>query len=104
MSIQVTFKNIDHTPALDQNIQERTEKIKTMFPDNINVNWLCWVDAKRHYSEVTVSGIPGPQIKAKAGSDNLYKTFDAVVRKIETQMRKKTEKRQERHAEPLGWL
>jgi putative sigma-54 modulation protein len=104
MSIQVAFKNIDHTPALDQNIQERTEKIKAMFPESVSVNWLCWVEAKRHYSEVIISGIPGPQIKARAGSDNLYKTFDAVVKKVETQLRKKIEKRQDRQAEPLGWL
>lgn len=103
MSIQVTFKNIEHTPALDQNIQERTEKLKGFFNKDVSVHWVCWVDADRHFSEVTVSGMPGPQIKAKADTDNMYKTFDAIVKKVETQARKRTDKRQDRHAQPTEW-
>lgn len=103
MSVQITFKNIEHTPALDQNIQERTEKLKGLFKKDVNVHWVCWVDADRHHSEITVTGMPGPAIMATADSDNMYKTFDAVVKKIETQARKKSEKKQDRQADPVSW-
>jgi putative sigma-54 modulation protein len=103
MSVQVTFKNMEHTPALDENIQERTEKIKGFFNKDVNVRWVCWVDAGTHHSEVTITGMAGPAMVASADSDSLYKTFDAVVKKIEAQARKKNDKDHDHKNDPPTW-
>ncbi len=101
MSLQVTFKNFDHTEALDENIQERTDKIRRLFHHDVNVHWVCWVEHDQHYAEVSVTGLRGPKIQAKADSDNLYKTFDQVVKKIEVQVKRKIEKKQDRQVDHI---
>ncbi|EQC52583.1 ribosome hibernation-promoting factor, HPF/YfiA family [Bacteriovorax sp. DB6_IX] len=96
MKLQITFKNFEHTPALNEQISKKSEKLKKVFPNaNLNVNWYCWTEKDTHYSELQVSGHQGPIIMAKAKADNLYKTFDLAIKKVTTQAVKKNEKKHE---------
>jgi len=85
MNIQITFRHMDHTPALDTLIREKSQKISKWFGEQSTVNWVCWVDGVEQCSEIKVhSG--HKEYFAKASSNDHYKTVDLVLQKIHNQM------------------
>jgi putative sigma-54 modulation protein len=87
MNINITFRHMDHTPALDSMIREKSEKFTKWLGPSTLVNWTCWLEGSDHCSEVLVhSG--SSEYFAKAQADDLYKTFDIVINKIHNQLSK----------------
>lgn len=85
MNVQITFRHMDHTPALDSLIREKSQKFEKWLGANSTVNWVCWVDGPDQCSEVKV--LVGPkEYFAKAATNDLYKTVDLVIQKIHNQM------------------
>jgi putative sigma-54 modulation protein len=100
MKLKITFKQLDHTPALDERIREKSEKLEKYFQGNISVQWLCWVEDNKHWAEIKVHG-PKFDFFAKACADNMYKSFDLVIDKMERQIEKQKDmKRNKMHAHP----
>lgn len=91
MKIQVSFKGIDHTPALDERINEKSKKLEKLLDGKTTVKWTCYVKDGNHYAEVVCLG-PKFEYHAHAFSDNLYKTLDKAVDKLWTQVAKKKDK------------
>ncbi len=91
MKIKITFKHLEHTEALDQKIQEKTNKLKKFFEGNIDVQWTCWVQEGKHFADVHLFG-NNFEYKARAESDSLYKTLDLAIKKITTQVEKRKSK------------
>ena len=87
MKLKITFKHLDHTPALDQRIKEKSEHFEKYFQGNLNVHWTCWVHNEEHFAEVKIHG-PKFDFFAKGSADNMYKSLDIVVEKIERQFEK----------------
>lgn len=86
MNVNITFRHMEHTPALDQMIREKSEKFGKWFGAQSNVHWTCWTEGINHCSEVSIQS--GQQeFFAKAQADDLYKTFDLVVHKIQNQLK-----------------
>ena len=85
MNLNITFRHMDHTPALDQVIREKSEKFTKWFGSQVNVQWTCWLEGIEHCSEVTVKA-GQENYFAKAHADDMYKTFDLVIHKIQNQM------------------
>jgi len=104
MKITIAFQHLDHTPSLDERIREKSEKINKYFDGKMNLKWNCYVQDLNHFAEVTLFG-PQFEYHAKAHSDNLYKTIDLAVDKIERQIIKRKEKTKNRihrgHEEPV---
>ena len=86
MNLNITFRHMEHTPALDEMIREKSEKFNKWFGANLNVHWTCWTEGINHCSEVSISN-GRQEYFAKAPADDLYKTFDLVVQKIQNQMK-----------------
>ena len=85
MNINITFRHMDHTPALDNIIREKSEKFSKWLGPSTEVRWTCWREGINHCSEVTVhSG--HQEYFAKAHADDMYKTFDIVLHKIQNQI------------------
>jgi putative sigma-54 modulation protein len=100
MKLKISFKHLDHTPALDERIQEKSEKFEKYFQGNVDVQWVCWVHDEEHWAEVKVIG-PKFDFFAKAKANNMYKSLDLVVDKIERQFSKqKSLKRNKIHKGP----
>ena len=100
MKLKITFKHLDHTPALDERIREKSEKFEKYFQGNTNVQWFCWVHNDEHWAEIKVHG-PKFDFFAKACADNMYKSLDLVVEKMERQIEKqKDQLRNKMHAHP----
>lgn len=85
MNLNITFRHMDHTPALDQLIQDKSGKFEKWFGNGVDVQWTCWRDGVDHCAEVSVNA-GQEKYFAKAYADDLYKTFDLVVHKIQNQM------------------
>ncbi len=98
MKLKISFKHLEHTPALDQRIHEKSEKFEKYFQGNTNVQWFCWVHNDEHWAEIKVHG-PKFNFFAKACADNMYKSLDLVVEKMERQIEKqKDQKRNKLHS------
>lgn len=85
MNVNITFRHMDHTPALDSIIREKSEKFSKWFGPNAQVSWTCWKEGIDQCSEVFVHA-GSKEYFAKAHADDLYKTFDIVVHKIQNQI------------------
>ena len=98
MKIKISFKNLEHTPSLDQRIQEKSEKFKKYFQGNTVVHWFCWVHNEEHWAEIKVNG-PKFSFVAKGCSDNMYKSLDLALDKMERQVERQKElKRNKMHS------
>lgn len=86
MNVNITFRHMDHTPTLDEVIRTKSEKFSKWFGPATNVHWTCFMDGIDHCSEVTINS-GNQQFFAKAHADDLYKTFDLIVHKIQNQMK-----------------
>jgi putative sigma-54 modulation protein len=75
MKIVSSFKHLEHTPALDAKIEEKSQKLKKFFDG----------------AEIKLLG-PSFEYHATAHSETLYKSLDLAVNKIEKQMSKKKDK------------
>jgi putative sigma-54 modulation protein len=87
MKLKISFKHLKHTPALDQRIKEKSEKLEKYFEGNTSVSWVCWVHGDEHWAEIKVHG-PKFDFFAKAYADNMYKSLDLCIEKIERQFEK----------------
>jgi putative sigma-54 modulation protein len=87
MKLKISFKHLKHTPALDERIKEKSEKLQKYFQGNTSVSWVCWVHGDEHWAEIKVHG-PKFDFFAKACADNMYKTLDLCLEKIERQFEK----------------
>lgn len=86
MNVNITFRHMEHTPALDQMIRDKSEKFVKWFGPSADIRWTCGKDGSDLYSEVSVHA-GHQEYFAKAHSDDLYKTFDMIVQKIQNQMK-----------------
>lgn len=91
MEITISFINLEHTPALDKRIREKSKKLDKYFEKNAHVKWSCYVKDNNHYAEVRVSG-PNLDYHATAHTDSLYKTLDLTIDKLEKQLAKRKDK------------
>lgn len=95
MNVTITFKHLEHTPALDERIREKSTKLDKFFGGNLDVKWVCWVDEQgAQWAEIVLHG-PHFECFARASSDSLYKSLDQVMHKAERQVEKHKSKRRE---------
>ncbi len=85
MQLNISFRHIDHTESLDAKIKSKAEKFKKWFHNNPTVQWTCWLEDNTHISEVIIHD-SGKDYVAKASANDLYKTFDLVISKIQNQI------------------
>ncbi len=85
MALQITFRHMEHTPALDTLIREKSQKFTKWFGPDVQIHWTCWIEGIEQWSEVRVHARQKDYF-AKASADDLYKTFDLVTQKIHNQM------------------
>lgn len=88
MKLKISFKHLKHTPALDERIKEKSAKFEKYFNGSCSIQWVCWVHEGEHWAELKVHG-PKFDFFAKGCADNMYKTLDLVVEKMERQIEKK---------------
>ena len=91
MKLTISFQNMEHTEALDERIKEKTSKLDRFCEGSWHAKWTCHVKDSHHYAEVELVG-PRENYHASGKADNMYKTFDLVINKLEKQINKKKDR------------
>jgi putative sigma-54 modulation protein len=91
MKIITSFKHLEHTPALDDKIEEKSQKLKKYMDGNFEVQWTCYVrDDGAHCADIKLLVLHF-EYHANAHSDSLYKTLDQAVKKLKSRSIRKNQ-------------
>ena len=91
MRLNISFKHFKRSSAVEERIREKSERFIKYFYGWAKMSWLCYEKDKTMWSEVNIVS-PDGDFHAKAHAENLYKSFDLVVEKLEKQIAKKKDK------------
>lgn len=91
MRISVIAKNTTVTPALKDMIEKKLSKIKRFFNPEIEARATLSVQKNKQKLEVTIP-FNGVILRAEEATDDMYKSIDLVVLKLERQIRKQKTK------------
>lgn len=91
MKITISFHHLDHTPSLDERINEKSQRLSKYLDGKTHIKWSCYVKNGFHHADVHLIG-PHFEQRATAQTDNLYKTIDVVLDKVEKQLSKQKQK------------
>jgi putative sigma-54 modulation protein len=96
MQLKISFIHMDHSDAVESHIKEKATRLKKYLNGKIDVEWTCEASKHEHISHVNVHG-KGFHYHANASADNLYKTIDMALEKVERQIVRKKEKVTNKH-------
>lgn len=88
MNIIMNFHQMDPTPSIKEVIERKSEKLKKFFEGSAELKWTMSARKEGHHSHAILAG-DGFILNADSVKDDLYKTFDEVVSKLERQLLKK---------------
>ena len=90
MELKISYGHIESSQHIETTVKNKIEKLKKYFQGKMNVDWICSLDGTIHTSDVTITG-DHFTYHAKSENDNLYKTFDDILPKLEKQLKKRKE-------------
>lgn len=91
MQITTTFRHIDQSDALKSYVEEKLDRVKKYIDEPIVAQAYLTVEKIRHIAEITLTA-KGITIKASEATNDMYASIDAVVDKIERQLRRYKER------------
>jgi putative sigma-54 modulation protein len=105
MQLDISGRHMEITDALKSHVETRLDKLRGHFDRVIDAEVVLSVEKHRHVAEVTLHA-NGIRIHGKESSADMYSSVDAVVAKLEKQIRKYKD-RVKRHnarkgAEPIA--
>ena len=96
MRFIITGRNIDVTDAIKDYVEKRLERLEKFEGNNTDVNVVCSVEREDQIVEMQVSH-DGDFIRIEEKNPDLYASIDLAIDKVERQMRKGKEKRNDRN-------
>lgn len=91
MHVIVTFRHMPSSDALRTYAEEKTERVQKYLSEPIEVHWVLSVEKIRHIADASIVA-NGVTIKAEESTGDMYSAIDAVLDKLEKQVRKHKEK------------
>lgn len=96
MKIVISGKNMEVTSALKNVVEKKLQKLDKYFNPAVEMHATLSVQKNRQIIEVTIP-FGGIVLRGEEGTDDMYTSIDAVVDKIERQIRKQKTKLQRRN-------
>ena len=96
MQLTISGHHIDLTEAMQSYVENKMERLERHFDQVTNVNVILSVEKMRQKAEATVH-ITGNDVFANAEDENMYAAIDALVDKLDRQIKKHKEKRTDHH-------
>jgi putative sigma-54 modulation protein len=96
MQINLTGHHIEITDSLRNYVNEKMEKLERHFDKVSNTHVILSIENVRHRAEATVH-MSGNDIFADAIEDDMYAAIDALVDKLDRQVKKYKEKIKNHH-------
>ena len=87
MKFIIVGKNIEVTPGLKKNVEEKIGKLEKYFSPDTEVHVTLSVEKERHKIEVTIP-VKGSIIRSEQVSNDMYISIDLVEEIIERQLKK----------------
>ena len=97
MQLNLTGHHVEITESMRDYVQSKLARIERHFDHVTVVHCILTVDKLRHRAEATVS-LAGGKLFAEAIEENMYAAIDAMVDKLDRQVRKHKEKLTDHHA------
>lgn len=91
MQIDVTGQHIEVTPALREHVNNKFQKLKRHFDQVGSVHVILKVEKLRQIAEATTT-VSGNQFVAEAETEDMYGAIEAIVSKLDRQIKKHKEK------------
>jgi putative sigma-54 modulation protein len=90
MELRISFKQIDHSDALESYAQEKSGKLAKYFRGRISVTWTFSMEKQLQVAHCHLVG-NNMDYFGQAETEDLYAAVDAAIDKIERQLRKHKE-------------
>ena len=87
MKLTIAYKKMKHSENVDRKIKEKLERLERHFGPTTNIHWTCSMKGFKYTSHVDITS-PHHSFHAEAVAENLYKTFDMAVDKLDKQLMK----------------
>ena len=100
MRVSVISKNTTATPALKEMIEKKLSKVKRYFDPEVEAKTTLSVQKNKQKVEITIP-FNGIILRAEESTEDMYKSIDLVVAKLERQIRKQRTKLSRRNNESL---
>ena len=97
MQLSVTGHHIDITPALRDFVQSKLGKIERHVDNVTDIHCILTVEKLVHKAEANVQ-LAGTTIHADSSAADMYAAIDALVDKLDRQVKKYKEKHSDHHA------
>jgi len=94
MHVTTTFRHMEQSEALKSYAEEKLERVKKYIDSPINAQVYFTVEKIRHIVEIVISA-RGINTKASEATNDMYAAVDAVIDKIERQLKRYKEKLKE---------
>lgn len=91
MQLNLTGHHVDITDSLRNYVEEKMERLERHFDKVTNTHVILSVESLRHKAEATVN-MSGNNIFAESTEENMYAAIDALVDKLDRQVKKHKEK------------
>lgn len=101
MEVKIIGKNIQVTEALKEVITKKLARLDKYFKDEVVAHVVLSVQKGNHKAEITIP-FNGGVVRSEEANDDMYKSVDLILDKIERQIRKqKTKLQRKLHEESL---
>ncbi len=96
MQLNVTGHGLDMTESLHDYVENKFERLERHFDNVTNVHVILSIEKQRQKAEATVH-LGGADIFADATDEDMYAAIDALVDKLDRQVKKHKEKLTDHH-------
>jgi putative sigma-54 modulation protein len=95
MPIEITGRHVDVTDSMRDYAEKRLNKLVQEFPRVDKIHVILDIQKFTHTAEVVVHARRHIMLEAKESSENMYASIDLVLEKMEKQLHKSIDKREE---------
>lgn len=96
MQLNITGHHVDITDSLQNYVESKLERLERHFDNVTNVHVILTVEKQRQKAEATIH-ISGADVYADAVNSDMYASIDALIDKLDRQIKKHKEKMQDHH-------
>jgi len=96
MRVEVSGHQIDITPALDEFVRAKLERVARHFDHHLDVRVLLTVDKLQQRAEATLTP-RGKALHAQAQASDMYAAIDLLVDKLDRMLLKEKERMTDHH-------
>ena len=98
MNLNISGHHVEITDSLRDFVTSKFQRLERHFDHLIDTDVILHVEKIRHRAEATLH-VSGGKLFAEAEEDDMYKAIDALIDKLDKQVRKFKEKRTDHHPE-----